>query len=214
MSHPVLATPALRETRGGKYLTFYLADEEYGVEILKVQEIIGMQPITRVPRTPAFIRGVINLRGKVIPVVDLRERFGMAPSAVDLADATAPVPSGGAPTGETLAGLAQLDTAAATAAALRCIIVVQVAGLAADAAKTVPMGIVVDRVSEVAAIAEADVEDAPSFGAGVRTEYLLGLGKTKTADGHGRVKLLLDIDRVLTSEELGALAESAPTRLD
>jgi purine-binding chemotaxis protein CheW len=109
------------------------------------------------------------------------------------------------PPGETLAGLAQSDTATATAAALRCIIVVQVAGLAADVAKTVPMGIVVDRVSEVAAIAEEDVEDAPSFGAGVRTEYLLGLGKAKTSDGHGRVKLLLDIDRVLAAEEIAQL---------
>jgi purine-binding chemotaxis protein CheW len=61
------ATDVAPASRGGKFLTFYLADEEYGVEILKVQEIIGMQPITRVPRTPAFLRGVINLRGKVIP---------------------------------------------------------------------------------------------------------------------------------------------------
>jgi len=63
--------------RPGKHLTFKLADEEYGLEILKVQEIIGMMNVTRVPRTPAFIRGVINLRGKVIPVVDLRLKFGM-----------------------------------------------------------------------------------------------------------------------------------------
>lgn len=67
--------------RGGKYLTFFLAAEEYGLEILKVHEIIGILPITPVPRTPPYIRGVINLRGKVIPVVDLRTRFGMAPLA-------------------------------------------------------------------------------------------------------------------------------------
>src|SRR5919205_79718 len=85
--------------RGGKFLTFYLADEEYGVEILKVQEIIGMQPITRVPRTPSCMRGVINLRGKVIPIMDLRARFGMPPA----------------------------DAEDAAAGALRCIIVVQVA---------------------------------------------------------------------------------------
>ena len=64
-------------SKAGKYLTFFLAAEEYGVEILKVQEIIGMMPITRVPRTPQFVKGVINLRGKVIPIVDLREKFGM-----------------------------------------------------------------------------------------------------------------------------------------
>lgn len=63
--------------RAGKYLTFDLASEEYGLEILKVQEIIGIMAVTRVPRTPEFIRGVINLRGKVIPVVDLRLKFGM-----------------------------------------------------------------------------------------------------------------------------------------
>lgn len=63
--------------KSGKYLTFDLASEEYGLEILKVQEIIGLLPVTRVPRTPEFIRGVMNLRGKVIPVIDLRLKFGM-----------------------------------------------------------------------------------------------------------------------------------------
>lgn len=63
--------------KAGKYLTFDLASEEYGIEILKVQEIIGLMPVTRVPRTPEFIRGVINLRGKVISVVDLRLKFGL-----------------------------------------------------------------------------------------------------------------------------------------
>jgi len=63
--------------RTSKYLTFALGGEEYGLDILKVQEIIGIMPITRVPRTPEFVRGVINLRGKVIPVVDLRVKFGI-----------------------------------------------------------------------------------------------------------------------------------------
>ena len=61
----------------GKYLTFTLAEEEYGIGILKIKEIIGMLPITSVPQTPDFVKGVINLRGKVIPVMDLRLRFGM-----------------------------------------------------------------------------------------------------------------------------------------
>jgi purine-binding chemotaxis protein CheW len=65
-------------TRGGKYLTFFLAGQEYGLEVLKVQEIIGMTLITPVPRTPEYIRGVINLRGKVIPVIDLRSKLGLA----------------------------------------------------------------------------------------------------------------------------------------
>jgi len=61
----------------GKYLTFTMAEEEYGIGILKIKEIIGMIPITPVPQTPDFVKGVINLRGKVIPVVDLRLRFGL-----------------------------------------------------------------------------------------------------------------------------------------
>ena len=66
-----------KSERAGKYLTFKLADEEYGLQILKVREIIGLMDITAVPRTPSFVRGVINLRGKVIPVVNLRTKFGM-----------------------------------------------------------------------------------------------------------------------------------------
>jgi purine-binding chemotaxis protein CheW len=140
-------------TRGGKYLSFFLGGEEYGIEILKVQEIIGMMAITRVPRTPDFIRGVINLRGKVIPIIDLRLKFGM--QSMEQTDET-------------------------------CIIVVKTEGI--------EMGIVVDKVSEVMNIAEKDIEDAPSFGIDVNTEYILGIGKSD-----GRVKLLLDIDKVLST---------------
>jgi len=63
--------------QGGKYLTFRLAQEEYGLEILKVQEIIGIMPVTRVPKMPSFVRGIVNLRGKLIPVLDMREKFGL-----------------------------------------------------------------------------------------------------------------------------------------
>lgn len=69
------AEPAERESIAGKYLTFCLGSEVYGLQILKVQEIIGIMKVTRVPKTPEFVRGVINLRGKVIPVVDLRLKF-------------------------------------------------------------------------------------------------------------------------------------------
>jgi purine-binding chemotaxis protein CheW len=139
------------QERGGKFLTFFLAGEEYGLEILKVQEIIGMMDITPVPRTPEHIRGVINLRGKVIPVVDLRLKFGMP---------------GTERTAET------------------CIIVVE--------ANAVQTGIVVDQVSEVLDIEGEEIEDAPAFGSDVQTDFILGIGKSE-----GRVKLLLDIDRVL-----------------
>ncbi|MBT3202008.1 MAG: chemotaxis protein CheW [Phycisphaerales bacterium] len=66
-----------QSTRAGKYLTFALAEEEYGLEILKVREIISMSEITSVPKTPEYVKGVINLRGKVIPVIDLRLKFSM-----------------------------------------------------------------------------------------------------------------------------------------
>jgi len=68
------------DTRGGKFLTFNLAQEEYGLEIMKVREIIGIMDITAVPRMPPHVKGVINLRGKVIPVVDLRLKFHMEPA--------------------------------------------------------------------------------------------------------------------------------------
>jgi len=71
-------TVALHE-REGKYLTFTLANEDYGLEILKVREIIGMMDITAIPQTPSYVKGVINLRGKVIPVIDLRLKFGLPP---------------------------------------------------------------------------------------------------------------------------------------
>lgn len=69
------------ESVGGKYLTFALAQEEYGIDILKIREIVGVMPITFLPRTPAYIRGVANLRGQVVPVMDLRARFGLEDAA-------------------------------------------------------------------------------------------------------------------------------------
>jgi purine-binding chemotaxis protein CheW len=91
MSQEVAAVDTSREAPAlshlaGKYMTFKLAEENYGLEILKVREIIGLMDITRVPRTQQFVRGVINLRGKVIPVVDLRLKFGMP--AVEATDQT------------------------------------------------------------------------------------------------------------------------------
>ncbi len=71
----------LGETLAGKYLSFFLAKEEYGIQILRVREIIGIVDITPLPRTPEFVKGVVNLRGKIIPVVDLRAKFGMAGAA-------------------------------------------------------------------------------------------------------------------------------------
>jgi purine-binding chemotaxis protein CheW len=153
--------------REGKYLTFTLAEEEYGIGILKIKEIIGMMPITPVPQTPEFVKGVINLRGKVIPVVDLRLRFGM--EEIDYTERT-------------------------------CIIVVEIAGETG----TVQTGIVVDAVSEVMNIKGDDIEDSPSFGTKLDTDYILGMAKME-----GGVKILLDIDKVLTAEEIAELKKTA-----
>jgi len=81
MSDSAVLEQTARATRAGKYLTFALGKEEYALEILKVREIIGYMDITSVPRTPSYVRGVINLRGQVISVVDLRSKFGMESAA-------------------------------------------------------------------------------------------------------------------------------------
>lgn len=157
---------ASRKAQAGKYLTFRLGDEEYGIEILKVKEIIGMMPITPIPQTPEYIKGVINLRGKVIPVIDLRLRFHM--EEVPYNERT-------------------------------CIIVVEVK----LANEPVSIGIVVDAVSEVSQIKEEEIEATPSFGTSLDTSYILGMAKTDNS-----VKILLDIDQVLSQEELASLEKS------
>jgi purine-binding chemotaxis protein CheW len=146
--------------RGGKYLTFSLAAEEYGLEILKVREIIGIMDITAVPQTPAYVKGVINLRGKVIPVVDLRLKFGLEPAPY---------------TDQT------------------CTIVVDVGTL---------MGVIVDTVQEVLDIDAAQIDPPPPLGAAVDISFILGMGKVKED-----VKILLDIGKVLTEDELAQLGE-------
>jgi purine-binding chemotaxis protein CheW len=156
---------AAADPRFGKYLTFLLGREEFAIRVLKVTEIIGIQDITAVPQTPPCVKGVINLRGKVIPVVDLRLKFS----------------------------LPEKEYTPRT-----CIIVVQVQ----SGGVSLPTGIVVDEVSEVLNLGAADIEDTPDFGegTGAATSYLLGMAKVK-----GKVKILLDIDRVLSSQEVRGL---------
>lgn len=146
------------QAAGGKFLTFTLGSEEYGVPVLKVREIIKVMDITQVPQVPDYVLGVINLRGKVIPVIDLRRKFGFA--AIEHSERT-------------------------------CIIVVDV-----DLPSVrVMMGVVVDSVSEVLNVTEAEIEETPEFGGRSTTAYLLGLAKVKDS-----VKILLDLDRVLGSD--------------
>ncbi|MDD5475797.1 MAG: chemotaxis protein CheW [Syntrophales bacterium] len=153
-----------RGMKEGKFLTFELDGEEYGVEILKVKEIIGIMNITPVPRTPEYVKGVINLRGKVIPVIDLRLKFAMDKHEYD---------------------------------ERTCIIVIDIAD---GEGKRIMMGIVVDSVSEVLNIRSEDVEETPAFGSRMDTGFILGMAKIK-----GDVKILLDIDKVMESEEMNAI---------
>jgi len=136
---------------GGKFLSFFLGDEEYAIEILKVQEIIGLLPITPVPKMPNYVRGVLNLRGKIVPIMNLRIRFGL--SKVEDTEET-------------------------------CIIVIQEEKLL--------MGIVVDKVSEVADITKDQIEQVPSFGITENSKYLLAIGKLKDS-----VKMILDVHKVV-----------------
>ena len=159
MTGQATLAPEETQSKAGKYLTFALADEEYGLEILKVREIISMMEITGVPRTPHHVKGVINLRGKVIPVVDLRLKVGLAEAER---------------TEET------------------CIIVVDIGDL--------EMGIVVDRVLEVLDIAGEDIEDAPSLGPTVNTDFILGMGKAEK-----KVTILLNISKLLTKADISDL---------
>ena len=157
----------VRVPEGGKFLTFLMANEKYGLEILKVREIMGMMDVTTVPTTPAFVRGVINLRGKVIPVVDLRLKFGLE---------------------------AKEDTQRT------CIIVVHLT----HTAQEMTMGIIVDEVSDVLDIDQNQIEPPPSFGANIKTDFILGMGKVDQ-----KVMTMLDIDRVLSEQEIALVESSA-----
>lgn len=167
MQSAVMEPPAAVKTdaRAGKYLTFGLGKEEFAIQVMRVREIMGVQEITAVPQTPEYVKGVINLRGKVIPVVDLRLKFGMQPQ--DYTQRT-------------------------------CIIVVQIEQ---EDARLLT-GVVVDEVSEVVTLQSGDIEDTPDFGRGVATPYLLGMAKLK-----GKVKILLDINKVMSDQEVRGLGD-------
>ncbi|MDP1524794.1 MAG: chemotaxis protein CheW [Rhodocyclaceae bacterium] len=154
-----------------QYLTFTLGSEMFAVGILNVKEIIEYGNLTEIPMMPSFIRGVINLRGAVVPVVDLAARFGGKISAV------------------------QRRT---------CVVIVEVTQ---DDAKH-DIGIMVDAVSEVLEIGVKDIEPAPSFGAKIRADFIAGMGKVA-----GKFVIILQIDRVLSVDEMALLAnvaESSP----
>ena len=150
-----------------QYLTFFTAGEEYAVGILKVKEIVEYSAVTAVPNMPAWIRGVTNLRGSVVPVVDLAVKFGLTSSAITK---------------------------------LSCIVITEVM----FEGDMLTMGVLSDSVNQVIDYSEDDIEEPPPFGTRVKVEYLLGMGRSGK-----KFCLILDIDKVLSTDELLAVAESS-----
>ena len=155
-----------------QFLTFTLREETFAIGILNIKEILEYGQLTPVPMMPNYIRGVINLRGAVVPVVDLGARFGDMPSEI---------------TKRT------------------CLVIIEVA---TDEGEQ-DIGVVVDSVTEVLEIPDHDIEPAPSFGARIRTDFISGMGKI-----NGEFVIILNVDRVLSVDELAALNTlgSTPTK--
>jgi purine-binding chemotaxis protein CheW len=151
-----------------QYLTFFLGDEEYAVGILRAKEIIQYDVVTRVPGTPGWIRGVINLRGSVVPVLDLAVKFA----------------------------LPETEASKST-----CIVIAEVE----LEGERLVMGVLADAVSQVIDLLPSDIEPTPAFGTRVHVDYLLGMGKLGK-----KFVLILDIDKVLSTEELRTAADVEP----
>jgi purine-binding chemotaxis protein CheW len=148
-----------------QYLTFKLDEEIFALDIAKVREVLDYTTVTKVPRTPEFMRGVINLRGSVVPVVDMRLKFGMT----------------------------KTDKTVNT-----CIIIVEIT----LAGETVVLGALADAVHEVIELEPGQIEPAPKIGTRLKTDFIRGMGK--------RVEhfiIILDIDRVFSSDELSLVQE-------
>jgi len=143
-----------------QYLTFKLDEEVFALDVAKVREILDFTAITKVPQTPDFMRGVINLRGSVVPVVDMRLKFGMS-----MTEKT-------------------VNT---------CIVVVEVA----TEGETTVLGALADSVQEVIELEPGQIEPAPRIGTKLRTDFIRGMGKHD-----GRFIMILDIDKVFSSDEI------------
>ena len=152
-----------------QYLTFLTAGEEYAIAIVKVREIIEFEAVTTVPNTPVWIRGVTNLRGSVVAVVDLAMKFGLPASGISK---------------------------------FSCIIITEVM----FQGESLIMGVLADSVSQVIDLSDDEIEQPPPFGTRVKTEYLLGMGALGK-----KFCLILDIDKVLSADELLAVADSVST---
>ena len=151
----------------GQYLSFALGGEVYALGILNIKEIINYGNLTDVPMMPAFVRGVINLRGTVVPIIDLLARFGQGSTPI----------------------------------AKRTAIVIVEAGETAD--NNQDIGIIVDAVNEVMDISRRDIAPPPSFGAGIRPDFIDGMAKQ-----NGRFVILLNVASVFSVDEMANLASN------
>lgn len=153
------------EGQMSQFLTFKLDNEAYGVEILRVQEIKGWTPVTRIPNTPKYMQGVLNLRGTIVPIVDMRMRFKLKH-----ADYTP-------------------------------ITVVIVLSVKSETGERV-IGLVVDSVSDVIDVEANDVKPTPDFGTSLNTKFINGI-----ATSNGAMVMLLDVDKLLSVEEMSVLSQ-------
>ena len=168
-STPTSGAQALLHAAPREVLSFKLGAEEYGIDILRVQEIRGYEAPTRVANAPEFIKGVVNLRGVIVPVVDMRVRFGLADVQYN---------------------------------SFTVVIVLNVAG------RTV--GMVVDSVSDVLELEPGQVKPAPDFNAAIDASYITGLGTVRHGDEE-RMLILMDIEALMRSPEMGLIDQSATT---
>lgn len=155
-----------KEIDASQYLTFLLGDEEYGINILSVQELRGWTPVSRLPDMPPHILGVLNLRGEIIPVVDLRRRFGMKPAEC----------------GPTT-------------------VVVVVRAKRQESDESIPVGLIVDAVSETHTITTEQIQPPPKIGVGVDSEHITGLFAFEE-----KMIILLDINELVMSDELSEIS--------
>lgn len=159
----VMGTKSASEIAGNEFLAFTLGKEEYGIDILKVQEIRGYEAVTRIANAPEFIKGVVNLRGIIVPIVDMRIKFNLGEPTYDQ---------------------------------FTVVIILNIGGRV--------MGMVVDSVSDVITLSADQVKPAPEMGTAFNTDYLIGLG---TLDE--RMLILIDIDKLMSSSEMGLIEKIA-----
>ena len=164
---PVQAHGLAESAASGQYLTFSLQSEVYGLDILRVREILEYTRPTTIPMMPAFVHGVINLRGNVVPVIDLAQRFGRP--ATELRQRT-------------------------------CIVIMEVDGDDGPQA----IGVLVDAVNAVLDMDATQIEPPPSFGTGLRQDFIRGMARTDSG-----FIILLDVSHVLSMDEMAALARVA-----